>query len=77
MLEKPKVKTLGEKQAFRYKTVTAAFIALLLLPFVALIITALGFDPSPASGIVATACATLGGVVIGFFSTTPKDDSNV
>ena len=72
-----KQKTYAEKEAFRYRMVAGAFGALLLLPFAALAAASVGIDPSSAAGIISTACATLGAVVLGFFGTSIKKDDHV
>jgi len=70
-----KVKTLGEKQAIRYRMVYAALGTLIAIPVMALGLLLVGVDPSSANGIFATASATLGVIVVGFFGTSAKDDN--
>ncbi len=71
-----KLKTLAEKQEIRYRMVYMAFASLLLTPVAAYAMITFGFDPAPATGIIATTAASMGGVIIGFFATAPKDDVN-
>lgn len=71
-----KLRTLAEKQDIRYRMVYMAFSALITIPLLALGLLAIGISPAPAAGIFSTAAATLGAVIIGFFATSPKDDSH-
>ena len=69
-----KLKTLAEKQQIRYAMVYTAFGALIGILISTFGLLAFGIDPSPAAGIVGAVAGTLGGVIIGFFATSPKDD---
>ena len=69
-----KLKTLGEKQAIRYRMIYIAFGFMMAIPAAAYGLLAFGIDPSSAQGIVSTAVASFSAIIIGFFATTPKDD---
>ena len=69
-----KLKTLGEKQAIRYRMVYGAFTFMMAIPVAAFALIYLGIDPSSAQGIVGTSAASFSAVIIGFFATSPKDD---
>ena len=66
--------TLVEKQKSRYRMVYIAFGVIVLIPLLALILLLLGIDPSSATGLFGVSSATLSAIVIGHFSTSPKDD---
>ena len=69
-----KLKTLAEKQQIRYTMVYMAFGSLIGILIATFGLLSFGIDPSPATGIVGAVAGTLGGVIIGFFATSPKDD---
>ena len=72
---KDQLKTLGEKQAIRYRMIYIAFGFMMAIPTAAFGLLWLGVDPSSAQGIVSTAIASFSAIIIGFFATTPKDDT--
>lgn len=65
--------SIQEKLEERRGYVKAAFAFMVLIPTTALGLLMFGIDPSPASAIFATASATFSALIIGHFSTTPKD----
>lgn len=75
-IDKPRPKTLGEKQQIRYRIVYIALATLVAIPTMALGLLLLGVDPSSASGIFSTSAATLSAIIAAHLATTPKNDSN-
>ena len=72
-----KLKTLGQKQAIRYRMIYIAFGFMMAIPATAFILLLVGVDPSSAQGIISTSVASFSAIILGFFATTPKDDNDV